>query len=404
MESETIRIEVLRAHGATDDTLTELLAYTRGRFQRPDGAGEILCPLDDEPGVEAWERYAREAERVGTFECLRERLVQLRFPIRRGISAEPAYRDATRRGGLREGAAEGEGLRLNAPGELRLLIHPTPAGRVPVLVAGDRSDFESLLQALTCRNEPTPIPPSVGAMMVAGYNNWDRIGEQRHRWQLRNPGGDWNAAFRELIPHRDLYQDRFVVLSRGPYSGTAAAHLGFTEASWLARSLTLRLDHECAHYFTKRVFGSMENSLQDELIADYLGIVAAAGRFRADWFLRFLGLEAFPRCRPDGRLATYRGNPPLSEPAFRVLQALVKGAAEHLEAADFSRTCASWDMKERARALWALAMSSLEEMAAEDGLERLRRGWEEAVRCVTFRAGTPLRMPRRLHPTVQPSC
>ncbi len=404
MESETLGTEVLRAHGATDDTVTELLAYTRGRFQLPERAGELVYPLEDEPSVEPWERYAREAEREGTFESLRKRLVQLRFPIRRGISDAPAYRDATRRGRLQEGAEEGEGLRLHAPGELRLFIHPTPAGRIPVLVAGDRSDFESLLQALTCRNEPEPIPPSVGAMMVAGYNNWDRIREQRHRWQLEHPGGDWNAAFRELIPHKELYQDRFVVLSRGPYSGTAAALLGFTEAEWLARSLTLRLDHECAHYFTKRVFGSMRNSLHDELIADYLGIVAAAGGFRADWFLRFLGLEDFPRCRPDGRLANYRGDPPLSEPAFRVLQALVKSAAEHLEAADFSRACGSWGMEERARALWALAMSSLEEMAAEDGPGRLRRAWEEAAQRVTFLPGTPSQTSRRLDPTIQPSC
>lgn len=44
----------------------------------------------------------------------------------------------------------------------------------------------------------------------------------------------------------------------------------------------------------------------DELIADYAGIVAAWGRYRADWFLRFVGLEDYPRYREGGRLQNYR--------------------------------------------------------------------------------------------------
>jgi hypothetical protein len=49
------------------------------------------------------------------------------------------------------------------------------AGRVPVPVAGDRSDFVSLVQAFAERNEPAPVPESMGACIVKGFNNWDRI-------------------------------------------------------------------------------------------------------------------------------------------------------------------------------------------------------------------------------------
>ena len=96
----------------------------------------------------------------------------------------------------------------------------------------------------------------------------------------------------------------------------------------------IRLEHECTHYFTRRLFGSAKNHLLDELIADYRGIVAAIGQFRADWFLRFMGLENYPNYRACGRLGYYRGDPPLSEQAFGLLQTLVQRAAENVERFD----------------------------------------------------------------------
>ena len=70
------------------------------------------------------------------------------------------------------------------------------------------------------------------------------------------------------------------------------------------------MEHECAHYLTKRVTGSMSNNLLDELLADYVGIVAAAGTYRGDWALEFLGLEDYPAYRNGARLQNYRGSPP----------------------------------------------------------------------------------------------
>jgi len=84
---------------------------------------------------------------------------------------------------------------------------------------------------------------------------------------------------------KELYQDRFIILSSGPYSGVAAAEMGVPEDEWRRISLTIRLEHECAHYLTRQILGSMRNSLLDELIADFAGIVAATDRYRADWFL-----------------------------------------------------------------------------------------------------------------------
>lgn len=374
-----VRERVLRDLGAGDAEVAELLAYNENAFQLERAPGPDAFPLPDEPFVEAWAGYAADAERRGVFPVLREHLVQLRFPVRAGISATEAYGAATRRDVLPDSDVDG-GLVLESPDALRLFLHPTAAGRVPVLVAGSRADFVALLRALARRNEPDPVPASMGATAIGGYVNWGRVAELRRRFdagELEAGGAaDWSAAFRWIRERRELYQDRFVLLAPGGYSGVAAADLGLGEDEWLRMSLAIRLEHECAHYFTRRVLGSMRNALHDELIADYAGTVGAVGRFRADWFLRFMGLEDPSSYRPGGRLESYRGTSPLSDSAFAVLQALVRSAAHNLEQADRQLRPAPSAKLSMSAMLLALASLTLEELArpgaAADIAERLR--------------------------------
>jgi hypothetical protein len=140
-------------HGATDDEAAELTAYSQSGFEASAFARELDCPLPDEPFVDAWEHYASDAGRIGTAASLRRPFMQLRFPIAEGMSASPTYLSAVRRGVWTDDPAE-RGLAFARPEALRVFIHPTAAGRVPVIVAGAREDFVSLVQALTCRNEP----------------------------------------------------------------------------------------------------------------------------------------------------------------------------------------------------------------------------------------------------------
>lgn len=139
----------------------------------------------------------------------------------------------------------------------------------------------------------------------------------------------------------------------------------------MARGLgAIRLEHECAHYFTRRVLGSMRNNLLDELIADYVGIASAAGGYRAEWFLRFVGLEG-KGYREGGRLQNYRGDPALSDDAFARLQPLVRAAAWSLQAADAEHPGLCATIEGRAKAIVALAGLTLEEMAASGGADRI---------------------------------
>jgi hypothetical protein len=362
-------------HGATDGEATELTAYARSGFEASVFERTLDCPLPDEPFVHAWEQYAADAGRIGAAASLRRPFVQLRFPIAEGMSANPTYVAAVRRG-TRNDDPDEPGVRFTRPDALRVFIHPTAAGRVPVIVAGAREDFVSLVQALTCRNEPRPIAAAMGACIVAGYNNWDRVAAL-------------GSTFASVAGNKSLYQDRFIILSSGPYSGVAAADVGVGGEAWLRTSLTIRLEHECAHYVTRQALGTMRNSILDELIADYVGIVRATGGYRAAWFLRFLGLESPAACRADGRIHTYRGTPPVSDGAFAILIVAIRQAATELEAFDAGRRRSNFDAIEAARRIVALARTGLEGLACEDARDRLEAALAAASRDVRARALTP---------------
>lgn len=380
----TTRIRFLQSLGADRATAEELAAYCDRCIETASGDAELNCALFPEPHIAAWRQYSDEAARIGVFATLQKRLVQLRFPIQAGISQSESYRAATRRGTSTDGMLEASGLQLSHPEKLQLLIHESLAGPIPVLIAGCRADFVALLQALTKRNEPLPIPNSMGAMMMAGYNNWDRVRRLKEQWQAAHPddvtGEGWARQFHDnIVPNQGLYQDSLILLSDGPYSGVAAADLGLAEDEWRRLSVTIRLEHECTHYFTRRVFHSMKNHALDELIADYRGTIAATGSFRADWFLWFMGLEDLPEFRPTGRLGHYRGDPPLSDKAFEVLQSLVKLAAGNVERFDREHTDRLKTRESQLRMLLALCRMTLDELASDEASSHLKQTFDRVA-------------------------
>lgn len=363
------RAAVLRRAGARDGVIDELLAYNDNAFDFGALPQPPVLPLADEPHVAAWSEYA--AADGTAFETLQRVLVQLRFPIRAGISESEDYRAVTRAGAPPELCALAPGLALEHPDGVALTVVATAAGGVPVISARGRDDFVALLRALVYRNEPAEIPASQGAATIRGYNNWDRVARYRASWRRDHPEGDWDEEFQRLIPQRALYQDRMMLLSDGPYSSLPARRLGLDERRWKELSLTIRMHHECTHYATSRLLGTMRNRALDEVIADYFGIVAALGHFRAEWLLAFLGLEAFPDYREGGRLQNYRGDPRLSDEAFAVLQRLVYDAAHNLQTLDATLRDDDRGRGGGAAPLLALASLTLEEMAAPDGAEAL---------------------------------
>ncbi len=381
------RKDVLASFGAEGEVANEILEYNQNHF---DQAAIDLSrfPLPDEMFVSTWRQYAAETAEEDSILPLAKYLVQLQFPVREGISESDEYIAATRRGFPAEVMQQASGLSWHAPEKCRVAIHPTAAGHVPVIIAEHRQDFVSLVQALTHRNEPKTISESMGACMVAGYNNWRRLAFLRESFLASaSDGGSWAEEFQRIKARKELYQDRFIILSCGPYSAVPAFALGLEEQEWLRLSLTIRREHECTHYFTRHVLSSMRNNLLDELIADYMGVTAAAGRFRADWLLWFFGLESFPIYREGARLQNYRGNPPLSDRAFAVLQKLVVAAAANLETFDRIQIPEFQHTRWRPALMKVLTQLTIEELASKEAKQVLRDNFAEALKLLN-RSGT----------------
>jgi len=239
-----------------------------------------------------------------------------------------------------------------------------PWGWLPALVFARREEFVRTWQLLACRGEPQPVPASMGASLVRGAINWGRLRAHTAALLRENPRLSANEALAAVSARPELYRDRLILACRGSYSGIPTP-AGFSPKAWLACSLRLRLAHEAVHDFTVRAFGQLGHTVQEELVADWWGLVQALGRY--DPFLAkvFLGVENPGSFRPGGRLANYQGTPPLSTAAFRVLAELAAKAVDTLA------TLPPPSPPEAPAALAALLSTSLEELAA--GL--VRRAW-----------------------------
>ena len=369
--------QVLATAKAKPAEIDELREYSQNQFQFHFGKLEDI-PLQDEPHLSIWQSYCDAAESIGVEQVLKSRLAQLNFAVEAGMSQTPAYKEAIRKGRWKPSPPA-----VQFEAKLELWIESTMAGRIPVIMTRSRADFVTLIQALTRKNEPLAVPDSMGACIVGGYNNWDRIRRYRRAWSDKPDGiasqraspnnteADWQLEFKRLIPQKSLYQDRFIILSRGSYSNVDAADLGLAPDVWQELSLKIRLEHECTHYLTRRLLGSMRNNLLDEAIADYQGIIAANGSYRADWFLHFLGMAGDEYCA-GGRLENYRGSPPLSGGAFAVLQTLVRQIAHNLESFDrqyYQKRARS--EREKLNVFLALTSSTILDLAAADAVEML---------------------------------
>jgi hypothetical protein len=367
MDRVAARRAALSGCGADERTSDEVMAFGDARDRAiPEPAPAL--PLADEAHIEAWRDYEAAARRDGALDELRRRFAQVRFPIEAGMSQHPSYRAATLSGDFAAADAFEPGLRLRRPAEIALEVFPSIAGAIPVLTVSDRNDFVALVQAFTERNEPVDVPPSVGAYIVSGINNWDRIARHRARWDA-DGGPDresWADEFRRLAARKDLYQDRLILLSRGPYSGLSAHDVGMADDEWLARSLVIRREHEFTHYFVYRLCGALRLTVLDELLADFVGLVRAFGHYSRELANRFLGIEAYPERRPGGRLEYYVRQAQFTPDALRTLGCLAWRSTGNLEAVARDRAADLASIEGLASVALAIGRLTLEECAADD--------------------------------------
>ena len=350
MLSTSEKIVYLKQLGTPEDSIPKVLAYCKNHFVSQPEYAEVSVEKKSKnefvrvqvpsqisnakaSSISTWESYIKESNENGVFSTLQKYLVSFQFPIISGISKTENYRKATLAGKATTTFPEASGLLLQDPQHLQLKIHDGLAGKIPILIIPNAEDFKQVVRALAHKNEPIVLPDSMGAVFIKGLNNWDRIYQLKQEFLTKNSPLDWPAAFKNnIISQKELYQDQLIVLSKKPYSNIPSERMELSKQEWLDISLKIRLYHECAHQFTFIHYNHMAKNLHDELIADYAGITAVLKEFNATWFLRFMGAENYPMYRKGGRFENYVEK--YDKTTFKVLQTVLKKAAENLEAFD----------------------------------------------------------------------
>lgn len=209
---------------------------------------------------------------------------------------------------------------FSEPEHIRLEIYNSFAGYIPVIYIKNVSDFEAFItNAIYKGNAPENLSQT-GASFAFGKTT------------------------------------RFIVLSSKPYSNVPADEIGITSEEWSEKSMIIRREHECTHYFTKNTYGISRSHLHDELIADFFGLYEAFGYYKAEYFQRFIGLVG----KSGDRLKFYTSG--LSEKLFRAVGETARSASDFLE--KYSKTDEFLNMNREQR-VKKLCETSLYDMCIE---------------------------------------
>lgn len=290
-------------------------------------------PFSKESNIEFWDDYSENNKNENTFDLLKRCYPQLNFPIETGIEKTDLYKEFTLRGKT-DFTSLSNCLKLTDSKGIKLQINECIAGKIPVLTISNEDDFIKIIQSLLYKNNPVEIPVSMGAALINGVNNWERINLLKNSWLVKNPSGNWNQEFSNIIPNKSLYKDKLIILSTKPYSNVPAKQLGLTEDIWIKHSISIRKEHEFTHLYTLKRYGLASNNLHDELIADYIGIIKTIGCYDKIWMLNFMGLEEYPKYRKGARLENYVQQNRLSQQDFKQLIKIIKNAIETIAVFD----------------------------------------------------------------------
>jgi hypothetical protein len=363
------------------DFSDELKTYLLNKFSL--SKKKSYSTFQEEPSINFWKISLKKIfSGEDAFVELKKCYPQLNFPIETGIEKSEFYKNLVLKGKT-DCINITTYLKLTDSKSINLKLHESIAGRIPILTISNKEDFTSIIQSLLYKNNPITIPVSMGAVLINGINNWERLYLLKIKWLGNNPLGDWTKEFySNIVPYKSLYKDKLIVLSTKPYSNVSASQLGLPDDLWISQSIAIRQEHECTHLYTLKRYGQASNNLHDELIADYIGIIKTIGYYNKEWMLLFMGLEAYPKYREGARLENYVKESSLSSEDFRQLTTIVKNAIENI--AVFDETLGKLESnKDQMCRIEALCETGLVELASQNGATLLIQNYYENFKLET---------------------
>lgn len=185
-------------------------------------------------------------------------------------------------------------VKFREPRNITIEVFKSEAGDIPIITLDSDLDFEDFIVNLTYKGSRPDDISQMGASFIHGK------------------------------------KQRFLVLSKKYYSNTEPKYMSLSSEEWREKSMIIRREHECTHYYTKKFYGRASNNLHDELIADFIGIYEAFGYYKAKLFKHFMGIDG----THEGRLSLYTVG--LSQEVRDVVADIACKCSEHLEG--FSKT------------------------------------------------------------------
>lgn len=325
--------------------------------------------FSEESNIDFWDDYSENNKNENIFDLLKRCYPQLNFPIETGIEKTELYKEFTLRGKTAFTSLLNS-LKLNDSKGVKFQINECITGKIPVITISNQDDFVKIIQSLLHKNNPVEIPVSMGAALINGINNWERINVLKNNWLSKDPLGNWNQEFSNIIPNKSLYKDKLIILSTKPYSNVSAKQLGLTEDVWISHSISIRKEHEFTHLYTLKRYGLASNNLHDELIADYIGIIKTIRYYDKTWMLNFMGLEEYPKYRRGARLENYVQENRLSQQDFKQLIKIIKNAIETIAIFD-KKLGKLISVKDEKCRVEALCETGLTVLASQNGASKL---------------------------------
>lgn len=203
------------------------------------------------------------------------------------------------------------------PESIRMEIYNSFAGKIPVICFPNKNDFETLVANSVYKGIRPENLSETGASFAFGKNN------------------------------------AFIILSAKPYSNVPASEIGIDEKDWAEKSMVIRREHECTHYYTRQVYGISGNCLHDEIMADFFGLYEAFGSYKAEYFLRFMGIVG----GSGGRLKFYTGGIP--ERVYNAVAETAVSASAYLEDWSVSYEFGNMTRESRLRALCKIGLEGM---------------------------------------------
>lgn len=314
---------------ASIDLSDKLKAYLFNKFPLHDDC--TASSFTEGTEIQFWEDFLMNfSNGKDIFNALKECYPSLNFLIDKEIDKAELYNNMLLKGTTNDIKLTSY-IKLEDTKNISLELHESIAGKIPVLTIPNNEDFVKILQSIIHKNNPLPIPASMGAVLLNGLNNSKRFNIIKKNWLQNNPFGDWNTEFsNNIILKKSLYKDKLIILSTKPYSNVTASQLGLEEDLWISYSISIRKEHEFTHLYTLKKYGQATNNLHDELIADYIGIVKTIWNYNKVWMLTFMGLENYPHYREGARLENYVKESKLSPDDFKQLITIIKNAIENI--------------------------------------------------------------------------